>query len=99
MEHLRQESSALEHEYKTRYTHYEAELDSLRGEVARLTKAYAHLRARRRPREVPRPVDMPGAGEDLLAGRLLELTTENNELKESLGLLQETLDSKEELVR
>lgn len=89
----------MEREYKTRYTHYEAELETLRGEVTRLTKAYAHLRAKRRPREVPQPTYDQGAGEDALTGRLQELTTENSALRDSLDLLRETLHSKEELVR
>lgn len=64
--------------------------------MARLTKAYAHLRARRRPREVAQITEEPMASE---AERLQELTTENSELKDSLDLLKDTLHNKEELIK
>ncbi len=92
MEHLRQESSALERGYKARYTDYEAQLAVLKGEVSRLTQAYSRLRAKRQSRDV---LDKCKGDRE----QLQEVTTENRELRESVCLLQETLHSKDELFR
>ncbi len=90
---MRQESSALEREYKARYTDYEAQLEALKGEVSRLTQAYSCLRAKRQSRDV---LDKCNSDREV---QLQEMATENGELRESVCLLQETLHSKDELVR
>ena len=98
MERLRQESSALEREYKTRYTDYEAQLEQLRGELSRLRKDYTHLRAKRGTR-VTRPSAGVEGGSVRDKRRVDEVTRENRELRVSVSVLQETILSKDQMIR